>query len=460
MGTVARDVDVIVVGAGMAGLSAADQLVGQGKSVLLVEARGRVGGRVLNEALDVSDPDQVVEVGGQWLGPTQDRAHALAERLGLTLFPTHTAGDNLLERRGGRLRHYRGNIPRVNPLVLAEVGLAQARLDRMARRVPLEAPWTAPRAEHHDAMTFASWLSRHVRLHEAREFLRVAIAAVFACEPHDVSLLHVLFYIHSGGRLDNLIGTRGGAQQDRVIGGTQLLATGLAAGLGERVQLGRPVRRIAQDDDGVTVAADGGDTLRAHRVIVALPPTLAGRIEYSPALPAARDQLTQRMPMGSVIKCMAVYDEPFWRRDGLNGQAISIDGPAGAVFDNSPPSGSPGVLLGFLEGRHARRLSSASVDQRRDAVVGTFTRLFGPRAARPDRYLDKDWSAEPFSRGCYTALMPPGTWTAFGAALRAPVGRIHWAGTETARTWNGYIDGAIRSGEDAASDALQALAMG
>ncbi len=451
------DADVIVVGAGMAGLSAADRLAAGGRSVLVVEARDRVGGRLLNAALDPSDPAQVVEVGGQWLGPTQHRAHALAGRLQLELHPTHTDGDNLLERRNGRILRYRGTIPAINPLVLADIGQAQLRLDRMARQVPLNAPWTAPHARHRDAMTFSSWLSRNVPLPEARDLLRVAIRAVWACEPEDVSLLHVLFYIGSAGRLDDLLGTVGGAQQDRVVGGTQLLATGLAAGLGDRVLLDRPVRRIDHGGDGVTVVA-GGDELRARRVIVALAPPLTGRIEYAPAVPAARDQLTQRMPMGSVIKCMAVYDEPFWRRDGLSGQAVSVGGPVSAVFDNTPRSGAPGVLLGFLEGRQAREFSDASQDARRAAVVGTFARLFGSRALAPQGYLDRDWSAEPFTRGGYAAVMPPGAWTGFGPALRAPVERIHWAGTETATVWNGYIDGAIRSGEDAAAEVLRAEA--
>lgn len=452
------DADVIVVGAGMAGLSAADRLSAAGNSVLVLEGRNRVGGRVLNEALDPADPTQIVEVGGQWLGPTQHRARALAQRLGLPLHPTYDQGQRLLERHGGRLTRYRGDIPPLKPLVLADFGQAQVRLDRMAKRVALDAPWTAPRAGHRDSMTFATWLSRNVFTHEARRLLRSALKVVWACEPHDVSLLHVLFYIHSAGGLDDLIGTSGGAQQDRVVGGTYLLAERLARELDDRVLLGRPVRRIGQDGEGVTVVADGGDDLRARRVIVAVPPTLAARIDYAPALPAARDQLTQRMPMGSVIKCMAVYDEPFWRRHGLSGQAISTEGPVSAVFDNSPPGGSPGVMLGFLDGREVRRLSPASPEERRDVVVGAFTRLFGPRAARPQRYLDKDWSTEPFTRGCYAAVMPPGAWTGFGPALRAPVGRIHWAGTETATIWNGYIDGAIRSGEDAAAKVLRAEA--
>lgn len=456
MAPVSTDAEFIVVGAGMAGLTAADRLAAAGRDVLVVEARDRVGGRLLNEALDPSDPTQVVELGGQWLGPTQDRANALARRLNLALHPTYTAGDSLLERRGARLLRYRGTIPRINPLVLADVGQAQARLDRMARRVPLEAPWTSPHAGRRDAMTFATWLHRNVRVREARALLTIAIRTVFACEPGDVSLLTVLFYIHSGGCFDNLVSTTGGAQQDRVVGGTQLLAAGLAAELGDRVLLATPVRRLAGDDAGVSVGTADGGALRARRVIVALAPPLAGRIDYAPALPAARDQLTQRMPMGSVIKCMALYDEPFWRRDGLSGQAVSLDGPISAVFDNSPPAATPGVLLGFLEGSQAQRFSAASPDERRQAVIGTFARLFGPRAARPQAYLDKDWLAEPYSRGGYTALMSPGGWTTLGPALRAPVGRLHWAGTETATVSNGYIDGAIRSGERAAAEVLRA----
>ena len=161
--------------------------------------------------------------------------------------------------------------------------------------------------------------------------------------------------------------------------------------------------------------------------------------------------------MGSVVKCMAVYDEPFWRRDGLSGRATSTDGPAKVFFDNTPPGGSPGVLLAFLEGREARRAARAPVEERREAVVGCLTRLFGPRAARPERYVDQAWALEEFSRGCYGGYLPPGGWTDYGPALRDPVGRIHWAGAETAVRWNGYMDGAVRSGERAAEEVAARL---
>jgi monoamine oxidase len=293
-----------------------------------------------------------------------------------------------------------------------------------------------------------------MRTRLGRDLIQLACEAVWAADPADVSLLHFLAYARAAGGLEPLISTEGGAQQTRIAGGSQRISLALADELGsETVVPGQPVRRIAHGDDGVTVHAESL-TVRARRAIVAISPALAGRLVYDPPLPAARDQLTQRMPNGSVIKCMAIYDAPFWREAGLSGQATSDVGPVKVTYDNSPPDGSPGVLLGFLEGNAARALSRASAADPRAAVVGCFARFFGPQAAIPRDYVDKDWSAEEFTRGCYGAFLPPNTWTAFGPALRVPIGPLHWAGAETATTWTGYMDGAIRSGEDAAKAVL------
>jgi monoamine oxidase len=446
------DVEVVVVGAGLAGLVAARDLIARGHSVAVVEARERVGGRVVN--MPTAD-GIMLELGGQWVGPTQDRVLALAEDLGEKLFPTYDEGDNVVVYRG-RHRRYRGAIPKLPVPVLADIGQAQLRLDRMAKSVSLDEPWGSPQAEEWDGETFETWLRRHVHTRGAREMLRLAVRAVFATEAADLSLLHFLFYSHSGGFLDRLLGVRGGAQESRIVGGSHVLATGLAERLGV-VRCGVPVRRVAQDDDGVTVDGEGL-TIRARRVIIATPPVLAGRFEYDPVLPPWRDQLTQKLPMGSVIKCMAVYDEPFWRADGLTGQSTSDTGPVQLTFDNTPPDGRPGVLLAFVEGAHARELSRYAPHDRRDAVVGCLTRAFGPAAADPTEFLEVDWAAEPFSRGCYGAHLAPGVLTQFGPALREPCGRIHWAGTETATVWAGYMDGAVRSGEDVAVALAAALA--
>ena len=447
------EVDVVVVGAGLAGLAAARELTARGASVVVLEARERVGGRVLNH--DIGD-GKVVEVGGQWIGPTQDRLAALAAELGVETFPTHADGVNILEHRG-RLQRYSGAIPRINPAVLIDIEVAQRRLDRLARSVPLEAPWEAPDAQRLDGQTAATWMRRNMRTRAGRMMLELGIEAVWAAEPEDMSLLHVLFYIHSAGSLNLLFDTEGGAQQDRFAGGSQLVPIRMAEQLGEdRLVLGAPVRRIEHGRDGVTVHADGA-TARGRGAIVAIAPTLAGRIAYDPPLPGHRDQLTQRMPLGTVAKCMAIYGEPFWRAEGLSGQATSDRGPVRLTFDNSPPDGRPGVLLGFLEARHARELGRLRPEDRRTAVIDCFTRLFGPRAAKPDAYVECLWAEEEWTRGCYGCHMPTGAWTNYGSALHAPIGPLHWAGAEYSHVWNGYMEGAVRSGESSARDVLERL---
>ncbi len=466
------EADVVVIGAGLAGLVAARRLAAAGARPVVIEARERVGGRMLNEQLG---DGKVVEIGGQWIGPTQRRIAALADELGVGTFPTYDEGRHLLEL-GGKVATFTGHLTdarvglvrdlakAVSPPALADLEQARARLDRMARRVPLDSPWTAPRAERWDGQTFATWIRRNARTRAARTLFEIATEAVWAAEPSDVSLLHVLFYTHSGGGFNTLVGTGGGAQQDRFHGGSQRLALLMAEQLGEeRVLRGHPVRRIEHGGETVVVRADGADgephglVARARRAIVAIPPTLAGRLAYDPQLPALRDQLTQRMPQGTVVKTMAVYETPFWREQGLSGQAIGEAGPARITFDNSPPDGSPGVLLGFLEGRFARRLGARPAAERREAILAGHARLFGERAARPERFIERVWADEEWTRGCYGCLMTTGGWTEYGAALRAPVGPLHWAGAETATVWNGYMDGAVQSGERAAAEALAAL---
>jgi len=445
-----REVDVAVVGAGLAGLSAARALRAAGKDVVVLEARDRVGGRTLNEPIG---DGKVVEIGAQWVGPTQDRVNGLIRDLGLTTFPTHDAGINLFER-GGAIGRYKGTIPKVNPVGLAEVGLILKRLNAMAAKVPPESPWTAEKAAAWDSQTFDSWMRRNVRTGVARDILRLAIIGVWAAEPRDVSLLHVLFYIRSAGSIEILTDTDGGAQQDRIVGGSQLISIRMAEELGDGVvELEAPVRRIGFDEGGVEIVTDRL-SVRARRAIVAVPPTLAGRIAYSPALPAVRDGLSQRMAQGSVVKCMAIYERPFWRDRGLSGAVTSVTGPVSVGFDNSPPDGSPGVLLGFLEGRAAREAMDRPQEERRAIVAECFGRFFGPEAAEPVGYVDRAWAADEWSRGCYGGFMPPGAWSDNGSALRAPIGPIHWAGAETATVWNGYMDGAIGSGREAAAAVL------
>jgi monoamine oxidase len=445
---VPEQVDVVVVGAGMAGLIAARDLLAAHVSVLVLEARNRVGGRLLNHTLANGS---VVELGGQWVGPTQDRVLALAEELGLGLFPTYVEGEHFLAMDGS-VKRYVGEDFALPEDALADVGETWEHLRKMADEVPLDEPWRAENADTWDAQTVETWLVANTKTEIGLGYWRTIVPALFSAETAEMSLLHFLFYCRSGGTLDRLVATHGGAQESRLEGGSQQLALRLADRLGDAVRLASPVGAIRQDDRTVEVTHDGG-VVKAGRAIVAVPPTLAGRIRYSPALPPLRDQLTQQVPMGYVTKVQIAYPEPFWRAEGLSGSVFSLD-EVSIIFDNSPPDLGCGVLLGFLEGRHARRAGKLPPKERKELILSVFAKFFGPRAADPEEYVERDWAAEEWSRGCYGGRFGPGVWTGYGEALREPVGRIHWAGTETAEVWNGYMDGAVRSGERAAREVL------
>ncbi len=452
-----RRMDVAILGAGFAGLSAADVLSAAGHAVTVIEARDRVGGRVCTQTLD---DGTVLDVGGQWLGPTHDRMYALARRFGAEVYPMHTAGSNLL-RLQKRTRRYSGHVPlRLAPWTLGNLGWVLLRLHRLAQQVPLDAPWTAPQAEAWDQRTLGDWVRSNLPDRNARRMIEVGIEAVFAAHPDEISLLHALFYMRSGRSFDFLTKDQGGAQQDRVTGGVQALAEGLARDLESRggaVLLGEPATAVTQTEDGVMVLGrDNRELARADRLIVALPPPLVAALQWTPSLSARRAELLTSTPMGRVIKCIAVYDEPFWRGMGLSGQTVCDEGPINATFDASGPSGTPGILLGFLEGHAARELGAQSLEARRKAALGCFARMFGERASRPRAYVDKVWADEPWSGGCYAAVFPPGVWTRAGSTIRVTEGRVHWAGTETATVWNGYIEGAVLSGERAAREVMDA----
>jgi monoamine oxidase len=443
----ARRADAVVVGAGLAGLSAAGDLAAAGHSVIVLEARDRVGGRTLNHPVGNGE---VVEIGGQWVGPGQDRILARARSLGVRTFKTYTRGEQLFDYRGVQ-SHFTGLIPPLPQPDASDFGHLLGELIKLETTIPLDRPWMAPGAAGFDAQTFETFKLSNTTTAGARFLFDLVVRAVFGAEPRDISMLHGLFYFNSGKGVLNLTSTAGGAQDSRFVGGSQLVSIRLAERLGNRVVLRAPVRRIESQRDGVEVVSDAG-TWRARRAIVAIAPTLAGRIDYEPALPPLRDGLTQRVPQGSVIKVEAVYPTPFWRAEGLNGYVNSDRPPIQVTWDNSPPSGKPGVIVGFVLGTAARRLTDQSPATRRRALLGALAGMFGPRAGRPRELIEQNWSREQWTRGCYAGFMAPGVWSDYGAALRQPVGRLHWAGTETAEVFNGYMDGAVRSGERAARE--------
>jgi monoamine oxidase len=452
-------VDVAVVGAGLAGLTAAREIVRAGRSAIVLEADERVGGRTENRSLGNGE---VTELKGEYVGPTQDRVLALASELGVGTFKTYNQGENVLYLDGKRSTYPSTSpIPPV-PGIAQELAIAVLRLDSMASQVPVDAPWEAANARDWDSQTFETWKQANLPSDGSRALFDAAVNAIWGADARDFSLLFALWYIAAAGNsqqpgnLERLVSTAGGAQESRFVGGSQLISIKLAEQLGRRVALESPVRLISQSGREVGVEAER-HSVRAKHVVVTIPPAMTNQIAYDPPLPAQRAQLIQRMPAGTLIKAEAIYPTPFWRQGGLTGQAVSDTGPARTTFDNSPPDGSPGILFGFIGGEDARTWWQRPLEQRRAAVLDNFATYFGAQARNPVDYVEDNAASEEWIRGCPTTHWPPGVLLNYGPAIRAPVDRIHWAGSETSTFWVGYMDGAVRSGERVASEVLAEL---
>jgi monoamine oxidase len=444
-----QNVDVVIAGGGLSGLSAARRLRAGGRTVAVLEARERVGGKMRTEPVAGHDAD----LGAHWIGPTQDRVAALARELGVRAERQHLEGRSVLVSRGRR-RTFRGSVPPLSPLSLAELGIARLRLNRLRRRVPVEHPWALAATSDWDAQTVHAFARRHLHTAGARLFLDLATELVFGAEPEELSLLYFLFYLQSGGGLDSLTEFEGGAQQEHFVGGSQQLCDRLAERLDGAVRTGGAVAAVEQDGDGVALRLADGSAVRARHAIVAVSPALAGRWHWARPLPADRDALSQHMPMGAYMKVVIAYERRWWRDAGLSGIAYADQGPLQMVVDASSPGAAGGLLACFITGRAVARYGRLEIGARQAAVGEALGRMFGQRAKTWTEYAECDWTAEAYSRGGPVGLMGPGTLGRYGHVLRRPEGRVHWAGTDTATVWNGYMDGAIQAGERAADEVL------
>jgi len=471
--------DFCIVGAGFAGLTAALRLTQAGHSVVVVEARDRIGGKVWTKYLDDGTP---IDLGGTFLGPSQERIYSLLKELDLDITPTPIHGDSLLVYKGQYYR-YGEEVPEVDSESLDGVWDTLQKLSKMSLEVPNDAPWTCAKAKEWDSMSLGQFLNdpAHNLGEPALAMLRTLFIGLFTVELSEISLLYVLFQIAaSGNDIELQMKVEGGAEQDMVKGGMITVAEkmrekieesnkknlkenskeyseenteGSSKESGDWLLLSSPVRQITQDETSVTVTADKA-TIKAKRVVVAIPPNLANDIDYAPLLPSTRMELLRHMPAGQCTKFITVYSEPFWRKRGLSGEVTAPDEFIQMTLDTSPPGENVGVLMSFAFSKEAMQLAELPEEERYKHVITAMAKRFGLEAVKPIHYFEHDWSRDRWTRGCHVAHLAPGVMTSYGHVIREPFGRIHWATSESSPLWNGNIDGAVRAGEYVARELI------
>ncbi|XP_059163985.1 amine oxidase [flavin-containing] B-like [Physella acuta] len=448
--------DVIIIGSGISGLTAARELQQHNVDVLLLEARDRVGGRMYTIQ---NQKAKYVDLGAAYIGATQRRVWKLIKEFGLQTFPTNEKEDLLYYEKGVRKR-FKTIFPPIGGLLSwLDMNNILRLFDQMGAEVPLNAPWKAPKAKEWDSMTVQQFIDKHAWTSAGRYLISDSIRLNNTVGPHEVSLLYILWHYRTVGGIHLINATEGGAQEQKLIGGSQQICHKLADIVGhENILLESPVVDIDQTQaDVVVVTVLGGAKFKCKHVIVTTPLSIQAKISYNPPLPPDRNQLIQRVPMGSVMKAFLYYDTPFWKENGLCGSANVNDDDCIVTYtmDNSAPDGSVPALVAFIVAEKARQAGMMTKEQRRKQVIQDLAQVFrDKKALNPTHYEEMDWSTEQYSGGCYFLALPTGVLTSFGEVLRRPVDRVFFGGTETATEWAGYMEGAIQAGERAARQIL------
>ena len=442
--------DVVIVGAGVAGLTAATALRRAGLSVAVLEARDRVGGRLWTAVIGGA----MLEIGGQWVSPDQDALLETLDELGLETYARYREGDSVYIGPDGTLTRFTGEMFPVAPQTASEMVALIEQLDALVAQVDPDRPWTTPGADELDRISFEEWLHRQTDDQEAIDNIALFIAgAMLTKPPHAFSALQALLMAASAGSFSHLVDADF-ILDKRVVGGLQQVPLRLAEALGDDVLLGQPVRALRYDETGVAAVAEGV-TVQARQAIVALAPVLYNRISFVPPLPRLQHQMHQHLSMGFVIKVHAVYDRPFWREQGLSGTAFSPYELSHEAYDNTNHGDQRGTLVGFVSDRLADDVFRISAAERKERILESLSRYYGPEAKNPIVYYESDWGAEEWTRGAYAASFDLGGLSRYGADLRSPVGRIHFACSDMAGAGYQHVDGAIRMGRLAAANILQ-----
>ncbi|XP_072901613.1 amine oxidase [flavin-containing] [Hemitrygon akajei] len=449
--------DVIVIGGGISGLSAAKLLTESGQKVVVLEARDRVGGRTFTTR---NKNVNYVDLGGAYVGPTQNRILRLSKEMGLETYKVNEV-ERLVHYVKGKSYPFTGPFPPMwNPLAYMDYNNLWRTLDNMGKEIPVEAPWKAPHAEQWDKITMQQLFDKLCWTKVAKHFATLFVNVNVTSEPHEVSALWFLWYVKQCGGTTRIFSTTNGGQERKFVGGSGQISERLMNCLGDSVKLEKPVIRIDQTQDKVVVETLDHELFEAKYIISAIPPALSLKIHYEPPLPPMRNQLIQRVPMGCVIKCMVYYKDNFWRKKNYCGSMIIQDeeSPIGITLDDSKPDGSFPAIIGFILARKARHLVNLTKEERLQKICEIYAKVLdSEEALHPIHYEEKNWCEEQYSGGCYTAYFPPGIMTQYGKILREPFQKIYFAGTETATEWSGYMEGAVQAGERAAREVLHEM---
>lgn len=445
--------DVVIIGAGASGLTAATELTKAGLTVAVLEARDRVGGRTWTDHFD----GHLIEIGGQWVSPDQDALLETLAELGLETYSRYREGDNVYIDKNGEKRHFVGDIFPVKPETEAELIRLIDELDVIVAEIDAERPWAHPRANEYDSITFKHWLEQATSDQEARDNISLYIGAAMITKPdYAFSFLQALLMAASAGSFTHLVDADF-ILDKRVVGGMQQVSIRLAEKLGDDVHLGEPVRTLRWSDEGVTAVTATGLEVHAKRAVVAVPPPLFSRISYEPPLPRRQHQLHQHLSMGFVIKVHAVYETPFWREAGLSGTAFSPYELSHEAYDNSNHDDPYGTLVGFVSDRNADGVFELSAEERKARILESLSHYYGEQAKHPVFYYESDWGSEEWTRGAYAASFDMGGLARYGSDQRTPVGPISFSCSDLAGAGYQHVDGAIRVGRATAADIVAAL---
>ncbi len=448
--------DVVIIGAGAAGLTAANELRKAGLSVAVLEARDRVGGRLWTDTIEGA----MLEIGGQWISPDQTALQETVAELGLDTFSRYREGDSVYVGPDGVAHRFTGEMFPVAPETEAVIAEITERLDEMVAGIDPDRPWAHEKAAEWDSVSWDAWLRSQTDDDEAVRNLAFATGSAMLTKPtHAISLLESLLMAASAGSYSNLVDADF-ILDKRVVGGLQQVPILLAERLDGDVFVSQAVRTIEWSDAGVTVTstpttgvtgtaiAGGGAglTVRARQAILALAPVLYDRISFVPALPRLQHQMHQHLSMGFVIKVHAVYETPFWREKGLSGTAFSPYELSHEAYDNTNHGDERGTLVGFVSDLHADGVFELSAEERKERILTSLSHYYGPEAMNPVVYFESDWGSEEWTRGAYAASFDLGGLSRYGKYLRENVGPLHFACSDLAGAGYQHVDGAIRMG--------------